>query len=380
MAWYNSAVHAVGNVVGPAAVGIGTVQDYLTPGKGSGTLTDAGHAITSGTSTFNNPSAINPFARGSVFSVAPTPAASPTGQKPMYDGSVSGGGGTNTDGTYNSGQYWDPGTGTYSSTPPVDYALLDQAIGQYEGQLGRLPDQLGIAQGNIQRQYGVSSNELQSGYDQGQNTYKQNTTQNQGQYVTNKNMINDTASSGLRGLLRTLGAYGAGGGSDAAYGRNIVATDAARQRSGAGETFGQNQQALDTSFGNFGIEHDNSKRKLEDWRTGQLNGAEQQSLSSKQSILQTLAQLRTQRAGGNTSGASAALAEAGGLQGRIDQLGAINPTYDGKAPVYTAPDAASYAVNPNATTQVAQNAQDSMTNPYLNMLLGKKKQSLQPAF
>lgn len=263
----------------------------------------------------------------------------------------------------------------------AELALLDQAIGTYEGQLGNVDRQFGIARGNVERQYGTSANELQSSYDQAQNQYGQSTNQNRQQYVTNKNMINDTASAGLRGLLRTLSAYGAGGGSDARYGASVVATDAAKQRSGASETFGQNQQGLDTNWGNYGIEYGNQRKRLDDWKTQQFQSTEQQSLANKQTILQKLAELRAQRAGGNTAGATAALSEASGLQSRIDQLGALNPTYDGRAPVYNAPDIASYTVDPDAQTQMGGNAENSMASPYLQMLLsgGKKKQQ-QPAY
>lgn len=387
MAWYNSAIHAVGNVVGPAAVGLGTVEDYLTPGKGSGTLTDVGHAITSGSSTANNFGAINPFVRGSVFSVAPSPTTgggSTTQQsQPQYQG-----GGDQTGGTYSQGQYYNPYTGSYTSSAPSgpsasDLAQYDLAIGQYENQLPSIDRQLGIAQGNVNTQYGQKNNELQSAYDSAHNQYNQNTTQNQQQFVSNKNQVRDTASAGLRGLLRTLGAYG-GGGTDADYARNVVAQSAARQNSGAGETFGQNQQGLDTSWGTYGIQHGNEQKQLDDWRTQQLNSAEQTSLTTKQSVLNTLANLRAQRAGGNTATATQALQDANGLQTKIDSLGALNPTYTGQASVYKAPDVASYTVNPNAQVQVAQNANDSLTSPWLNSLLGKdKKQQAQqyaPAF
>jgi hypothetical protein len=260
-------------------------------------------------------------------------------------------------------------------------AQYDQAISQYSSLLNNLQNQLGIAQGNVNTQYGQKSNELQSAFDQAKANYGQNTGQNQQQYRSNKNQIQDTASAGLRGLLRTLGAYGAGGSSDALYtAPGAVATQAAQQRAGAGDTFGQNQQNLDTTWNQYAAGADNQKRQLEDWRTGQLNQAQQSSLSNKQSILQKLADLRAQRAGGNTAEATAAMNEANGLQGRIDQLGAFNPTYTGTTPTYTAPSIASYNVDPNATTQVADATADGTPGSYLQMLLGNKKNSKQPAF
>lgn len=295
-------------------------------------------------------------------------------------------GGDQSGGTFNQTQYYDPSTGAYTGTAPgsgptaADLAQYDLAIGQYENQLGAVDRQLGIAHGNIDSQFGQKSNELQSGYDQAHNQYNQNTTQNQQQFVSNKNQVRDSASAGLRGLLRTLGAYG-GGGTDAEYARNIVAQNAARQNSGAGETFGQNQQGLDTSINTFNIQNDNQKKQLNDWHNQQLQSADQTGLSTKQSVLNTLAQLRSQRANGTSAEATAAMQQANALQPQIDQLGAFNPSYTGTTPTYTAPDVSSYTVNPNAQVQVAQNANDSLTSPWLAALLGKdKKQSLQPAF
>ena len=133
-----------------------------------------------------------------------------------------------------------------SAARSQNIAGYDQAIGQYNSQLDRLPNQEQIAIDNINRQFGVKKNELTTGYNQSKNTYDTSTKQNSQQYVTNKNQINDSFSSGLSGMLRMLGAYGANG-SDRSLASGVASTDAARQRSGASQTFGQNQQGLDTN-------------------------------------------------------------------------------------------------------------------------------------
>src|SRR5690606_21204872 len=116
----------------------------------------------------------------------------------------------------------------------------------------------------------------------------------------------DQQSQGLRGLLRTLGMYGAVG-SDATLASEAVANEATRQRSGAGSVFSQNQRGLDTNWGNFQNEDKDRRREAQDWRKKQLQAAEQQSATTKQDLLSRLAELRGQRAatvGGSYKGAA----------------------------------------------------------------------------
>lgn len=259
---------------------------------------------------------------------------------------------------------------------------FDQAINQYNGQLDRLPGQLDIALGNIGKQYGIRDNELTSGFNAAQGQYNNSTTQNQQQFRTNKNQIQDGASAGLRGLQRMLGAWGAGG-TDQRLASNAVSTDAARQAAGASQTYGQNQQNLDTNWGNFKTQDKNEHQKLTDWRTEQENSARAQSGTNKQNILSKLAELSASRASalGGDAAASAQpyLDQISGLQGSIDQLGAINPTYTGNSPVYAAPTLGSYQVQQNSG-QMPQNALDSSTTPFLSLLMGNKRKNSQYGF
>jgi hypothetical protein len=61
----------LGNVVGHGLAAVGRAEDYLTPGAGSGSLTDTGRAIYSPNSTLAYPGAINPFKQGSAFKYSP---------------------------------------------------------------------------------------------------------------------------------------------------------------------------------------------------------------------------------------------------------------------------------------------------------------------
>lgn len=256
-----------------------------------------------------------------------------------------------------------------------DLAQFDQGIGMLNSSLGRLPGQLQIAEANIQDQYGVGANELQSARNQAQNTYRSQGIQNTQNYRTDKNMIADQGSQGLRGLLRVLGSMGAGGSSDARYvAPQAVAQQMTMQRSGAGQNFATNQRAIDTSWGNFQAQDENERRKLDDWRTQQLNQARSQSASTKQDLLSRLADLSGQRAkaaGGNVAAsAQPYIDQANSLNSQIDNLARFSPTYQGNTPVYQQASLGSYDTAGNAAQVGADNALQSTTSPYLAMLLG----------
>lgn len=270
------------------------------------------------------------------------------------------------------------GGGAGSSRASVDPNVLaqyDQSINTTNSALGRLPNQLGIAQGNINRRYSTNLNELDSAKNQARSSFDTSVTQNKQNYRTDKNTINDSASAGLRGLLRTLGAYGAGGSSDALYvAPQAVATQASQERAGAGQNFSQNAQSLDTNWNNFLSEDDNSRRKLNDWKTEQLNSAQAQSDNTRADLLSKLAELSAAKAaynGGN--GASAAqpyIDQANSLLRGVDELARINPTYSGTTPVYSAPSLGSYTVNEGGAPTTNVDALQSVTNPYTSLLLG----------
>jgi len=282
--------------------------------------------------------------------------------------------GANSGGTLdNSGSVLGASTG--SSANAQTLAQYDAAISQYQNSLDRLQNQLGIAQGNIGTNYTTSLNELNSALTAAQGQNNQQTTQNQQNLRTNKNTIADQASQGLRGLLSILGSYGAGGSSDVQNAGMAVADQASQQRAGAGQTFAQNQQAIDTNWGNYQNQDQNQRKKLEDWKTQQLNAAQAQSDSTKQDLLGKLADLKGSRlaaAGGSyTAGAQPYLDQANALSANIDALGRLNPTYTGETPVYTPQSLNSY-ITQGAGTSTAPSGATGLDSPYLAMLLGNK--------
>lgn len=268
------------------------------------------------------------------------------------------------------------------AAPKVDAATIaqfDQGINTANSALGRLPNQLAIAKGNIDSQFNTNRNELDSTKNQANASYTTSGQQNQQNFRTDKNAIADKSSMGLQGLLRMLGAYGAGGSSDARYvAPQAVATQASQERSGAGQNFAQNQSTLDTNWNNFLTQDQNSRKKLDDWRSQQVNSAEAQSQTAKQDLLSKLADLAGQRAaarGGNYAGAAQPYVDqANSLASVIDNLARLNPTYNGVTPVYNAPSLGDYSLGNNgAPAQAPTNAVEQQASPYLSLLLGNQR-------
>lgn len=302
-------------------------------------------------------------------------------QQQPQQGQKSGGASEQSQAQPTSGAYSGGSSGS-GSGKTVDQNVLGQyntAINTTQSALDRLPNQFGIAQGNINSQYNTNRNELDTTKKNAKNSYNTSTTQNQQSYRTDKNQIADSASAGLGGLLRTLGAYGAGGSSDAMYvAPQAVATQASQERAGAGQNFAQNAQSLDTNWNNFLSEDENSRKKLEDWKSQQLNSAQAQSETTKQSLLSKLADLIGQKAayeGGSYDGAAQPyINEANALSSSIDNLAKINPTYTGNTPVYEAPTLGSYTVDPNSQV-TAQNAAEQSATPFLSLLMNNQKKN-----
>lgn len=303
---------------------------------------------------------------------------------------------TNTGGTGgggrggNGGNYWANSptsySSSYSSAPAYDpnvAAQYQQGVDQLNNSMGRLGNQLSVAQGNINNQYNQNLNELNSALNAAKGQYNTQTTQNHQQLRTNKNTILDQGSNGLRGLSRMLGSMGAGGSSDMLNASQAVQSQMTQQNNGAGQTYAQNQSSLDTNWGNYQNQDKNKRAQLNDWRTQQLNSAQAQSDTARQSLLTQLAQAQSQLAaykGGN--GAAAAqplLNQANALSAQIDNLGRINPTYSGSTPVYQAQALSSYDTGrgTGATVDPTQGAQSPEA---LAVLLGlnndKKQQNL----
>lgn len=261
---------------------------------------------------------------------------------------------------------------------PATLAAYDQQIAQYNQAIQGLPTELQGSDNQIQGAYQTALQQLQGQANQAQSTYNTATTGNSQNYVTNKNTIGSNAGQSLNGLQRLLGSRGAGGSSAALFSAPLaVAQQATAERAGAGQTFGQNQSGLDTSYGNYQLQNQNDLSGIASQRDQNLNSAQQQISSTQAGLLQQLATLSAQEAaakGGNpTTAAAPYLSQAQNYLNSANQLGlnTFVPSYNTSA--YSAPTAASYtpnsfaqpvaASNPNITNNTVSPALASLLKP-----------------
>nr|DAS57156.1 MAG TPA: hypothetical protein [Caudoviricetes sp.] len=276
------------------------------------------------------------------------------------------------------------GWGGGNRASAAQLAEYDQGIGQLEHGLGRIDTQLGVRLGNINNQYNTKKNELRSSWNRAEGQFNDQTRQNQQQRRTNINNINDRSSVGLRGLLRSLGSMGAVG-SDMQLAGRAVQNQASQQRSGAGQTYAQNQKQIDTTWGQFKNDYADEDKKLNDWKANEDSAARQSSQTTRQNLLTQLAQMKSQKAAAQgANGANAARADLGranALSGEIDNLGRQQSTYSGNKVEYKAKDLDSYKVAGDTSVGVSDPANPgsdptlSIYNTRLNQEEERKRQN-----
>lgn len=277
------------------------------------------------------------------------------------------------------------GSGSYSTTSAEDAALKNRMRGIYDREIADINNNLNSQDSQLENdlagvesEYNQYKNEQQSSYNANENDYNKSTLQNQQNLQTNRNEITNRASSGLRGLLRILGAMGAGGGSVARYeAPGMVTNQANAEMSNAGQTYAQNQSNLDTDWGNYKEQYENDKKKLEDWKAGQIKAKKQANYEKRNSLLADLVTAYGNRAqyggdyGDNINKVYDRIAE---NRGKINDLGKFSaPQYTGMTSVFKSPDLASYDTgNTNLSTTVTE-SNTSASSPILAALQGLNK-------
>lgn len=264
----------------------------------------------------------------------------------------------------------DPGTAATISQ-------YQQAIDNTNAAVNRLPGQLASGDQAIDASFQDALNQLLLSKNQANTAYTgaKNTTATD--FVGAKNTIGANAGSTLTGLLRLLGSRGAGGSSAATIqAPEEVGRAATLQRNDAGNTFGANNQALDTNWNDFLTGYNNEVSSAGNQRDQQKTQLEQNIDTNKASLLQSLASLAAQKdqaAGG--SGVAAAqpfLDQANSLLDSTSNYTTNPIAYTTSA--YSAPSLASYNTNPQAApTYQGQSATSDYFSPFLASLLGKKQ-------
>jgi hypothetical protein len=260
---------------------------------------------------------------------------------------------------------------------PATLAAYDQAIGNTQSAVDRLPGQLNSANNGVDVSFTNALNQLLAGKNQANQSYTTNKQQAGTDFVQAKNTIGANAGNTLNGLLRLLGSRGAGGSSTALLSApGAVASGATQQRGAATNTFGANNQALDTNWNNYLTGYNNQVTGATSQRDQQKQSNQQQNQSQQASLLQTLASLtgqRTAATGGNATGAAQPyLDQANGILNGLSNY-TVNPiNYQTQA--YQAPSQASYSTNPQATPSYqGQTQANDYTSPYLSALLKQKQ-------
>lgn len=268
------------------------------------------------------------------------------------------------------------GATTQGVNDPGTIAAYNQAIANTQQAVDRLPAQLQSGYGSIDASYQNALNQLLLGKNQANSAYDTSKSQTAKDYVGAKNTIGANAGSTLNGLLRLLGSRGAGGSS--AY--NIaapgaVAQAATGQRQDVGNTFGANNQALDTNWGNFLTGYNNQVSSAGNQKDQQRQSLEQNINSNKASLLQSLAQLQAQssiaQGGTGVAAAQPYLDQANGLLNSLSTYATSPINYQTSA--YTAPDLSKYTTSPTTPTYQGQAPTNDYFSPYLGALLGKKQ-------
>lgn len=291
---------------------------------------------------------------------------------------------TTSDGVYYGGGSSSRSSGgsTYNAEEEARKAnmrnLYDRQINDINSNLDSMDRQLENSLAGVRGEYDTYKNEQQSAYDANKNDYDKSTLQNMQNLQSNRNDITNRASNGLRGLLRVLGAMGAGGGSVARYeAPNMVTAQANQEYNNAGKTYAQNQSNLDTDWGNYKNQFENDRKKLEDWYNGQVKAKQQENYEKRQSLLSDLVSAYTNRAqyGGDYNGnINSTYDRIADFRNKINDLGQYaKPNYTGKTAVYNAPDLATYNANNTDLTTSVEESDTGATSQLLTALRGLNK-------
>lgn len=257
-------------------------------------------------------------------------------------------------------------------------SLYDRQIQDINSNVDSLGRQLENELASVKGEYNQYKNEQQSTYNANKNDYDNKTLKNKQDLESNRNKITNSASAGLRGLLRILGAMGAGNSSVAQFNiPDIVKKQADSEFGSAGEVYRQNQQSNDINWGNYVNEFENDKKKLEDWYNGQVKAKKQANEERRQSLLSDLVTAYGNRAqyggdiGDNVKDAYNKIDES---RKRVVDLGTYaKPNYTGLTSVFKSPDLASYDVGDNNLSTSVTESNTSASSPLLVALQGLNK-------
>ena len=217
-----------------------------------------------------------------------------------------------------------------------------------------------------------------AGYDRERNInqmdYDDNTLDNSQDLQRNKQASLLAGAQGLRGLMNTLGAYGAAGGSGRQLASQAVNSQVNSETGEAANTYSTNQRGLDTSIGRF-KEEDEARRKAaqQDLETSN-RGVRANIAGERQTALKSLADLWKQA--GNQGQAGNLLGEVGQLNHFIAENAAPSIGVNAKTAAYQAPGLDTYkaGVSDRSTNIADGNSMGASDNSLLANLYRKREE------
>lgn len=273
------------------------------------------------------------------------------------------------------------GTNVSPTYNPQEAALYDQAIGNAESGMGRLGVQEQFGRDKINSSYESALNTLRGSKSIADRDYTNTSLQNTKDNVNAKSTIDFNTGRQANALQRLLGSRGSGRSTAATIAAPYAAAlQGTQQRRGVSENYAQNAQALDTNYGDFNSSYNTQVEGTGRQKDEAINELQSNTLGRRNSLLTTLADLRSRKAqliGGNAVGAAQPyLDQVNANNNQIDQLsGQYANRVTAQAPTFKAPEFARYDVqNPQAAQIQGGSAYGGSINPaYLSVLLGGKK-------
>ena len=206
-------------------------------------------------------------------------------------------------------------------------------------------------------------NNLIGGYDRERNInegdYKTNDINNGRALQSNKQSTLASSAQGLRGLMNTLGAYGAAQGSGSRLAAQAVNQQANSELGEATDTFSTNKTNLDTAIGRFREEDEARRREAENQRINNERAIAGEVAKERQTLAEKMADLFRQA--GNQGQANAWLGNAGALNNEIANNAARRGGYTGKDIAYQAPDLDSIATGTSSRVTMAEDGNNTAT-------------------
>lgn len=175
-------------------------------------------------------------------------------------------------------------------------AYYDSSIGNLQSQLGNLDSQLNIGLQNIGNSYNKQLNRLGEQYAVAERNYKTQDANNNQNYLQTRSGVMSKTRSNANALQRLLGMNGSGNSSaayeQAPYAAALLGT---QNLQGAQQTFGQNQNALNTSWADTQRNKRNTEEDLNEWNYNQENQLRSSIAQTRAGLLDKIANATSNR-------------------------------------------------------------------------------------